>query len=325
MEKKRINFELLVEKYLNGQLEDQEYGILTELLKDPQNKLQFNQIKDRWKPSSNLKTDSNWNRLSSRINYSLPNKKLSKQFVIGQNWLLRIAAVLVVGLIISTTILYIRNQSYVCGITKIETPRGQKSKVYLPDGSEVWLNANSTISYNTFSKHQRAVKLKGEAYFKIKHDEKAPFTVQTNKCVIKDLGTEFNVMAYDQLNREEVTLFKGSAKVKNNNSEILLKIGDKVLVANGQIQEQKANLEQIHGWVENKFFFHKIPFDELILRLENWYDVDIEYVNKKNTNLVFSGSFKNEETIWEVLDAIKVYIPITYEKIDTRKIKLTVN
>ena len=327
MDNKHNEIKLLTEKYLKGCLADSEYAELANLLKDQANTSYFNQLKYSWDPKTQAdqRSTTNWTRLARKINYKSENITQSKPFVIGQNWLLRIAAILVIGLLISTSLLYLKNQNYTSGITTIETPRGEKSKVYLPDGSEVWLNASSKITFNSFTKRSRFVKLEGEAYFKIKHNEKAPFTVQTNECVIKDLGTEFNVMAYNQLNREEVTLFKGSAEVKTNTGSTLLKVGDKVLIADNKIQEQKANLEQTHGWVENKFYFIKVPLDELILRLENWYDVDIECNKCKKGDIVFTGSFKNEETIWEVLEAINVYIPITYEKLDVRKIKLNVN
>jgi ferric-dicitrate binding protein FerR (iron transport regulator) len=209
-------------------------------------------------------------------------------------------------------------------MTAIETPRGEKSKVYLPDGTEVWLNASSKLSYHSFSEKSRQVSLTGEAYFKVKRNEKSPFTVKITSCDIKVLGTEFNVMAYDQMKRKEITLFKGKVNVKTGTGSVLLDAGDKLLISNNTVQRQKANLDQTYGWVENKFNFSKVPLNELILRLENWYDVDIEYQNTGKEGIIFSGTFKNEETIWQVLDAIKVYIPLSYEKKDTRKIKLMI-
>jgi len=95
-----------------------------------------------------------------------------------------------------------------------ETPRGQKSFVKLPDGSEVWLNAKSRLVYHTFSSDRRQVELKGEAFFKISRNEKAPFVVITDECDVKVLGTTFNVMAYNEFGRKEITLLSGKVKVQ---------------------------------------------------------------------------------------------------------------
>jgi ferric-dicitrate binding protein FerR (iron transport regulator) len=85
-----------------------------------------------------------------------------------------------------------------------------------------------------------------------------------------------------------------------------------------------VNTAQASAWVDNKFNFKDIPLSELIKRLENWYDVDIELNNPSGREVNYTGTFKNEETIWQVLDAIKVYTFIEYEKSDTRRIRITV-
>jgi hypothetical protein len=84
-----------------------------------------------------------------------------------------------------------------------------------------------------------------------------------------------------------------------------------------------VNASLAAGWVENKFNFQNLPFSELIKRLENWYDVDIDVTIPANREINFTGTFKNEETIWQVLDAIKVYTPISYKKTDLRQINIT--
>jgi transmembrane sensor len=324
MDDEKRYFEQLVTRYLNGQLADHEYDRLLSLLQDPKKVSWFYSLKNNWYPEKDARSQKNWERIARRTNLGSTENTKSKRFVIGQYWILRVAAVLIIGLLITTVVLYRQNQGFIKGMTVIETPRGEKSKVYLPDGTEVWLNASSNISYHSFSKGSRQVSLTGEAFFKVKRYEKSPFIVKTTNCDIEVLGTEFNVMAYDQMKRNEITLFKGKVSVKTGKGSVLLDVGDKLLISNNAIQKQKANLDQIYGWVENKFNFNKVPLNELILRLENWYDVDIEYRDTGKEDIIFSGTFKNEETIWQVLDAIKVYIPLSYKKTDTRKIELMI-
>lgn len=324
MDKEQKNFEKLVMCYLKGGLCDQEYEELLGFLRKRENLSRFDDLKNSWIPDKDERSLKNWTRLSRRISLNLREKVKAKKELPGQSWFYRVAAILIIGLLITTAFFYYNSRNTILGLTVIETPRGEKSKVYLPDGTEVWLNASSKLSYHSFSEKSRQVSLTGEAYFKVKRNEKSPFTVKITNCDINVLGTEFNVMAYDQMKRNEITLFKGKVNVKTGTGSVLLDVGDKLLISDNTIQRQKANLDQTYGWVENKFNFSKVPLNELILRLENWYDVDIEYQNTGKEDIIFSGTFKNEETIWQVLDAIKVYIPLSYEKTDTRKIKLMI-
>jgi len=324
MDVERKHFEQLVVSYLNGQLEDQEYDELLHLLQDQEKASWFYSLKNSWEPERNNRSMKNWKRLARRIHVDSTKAPESEKQLIGQQWFFRVAAVLIIGLLITTVALYRKNQNFIQGMTVVETLRGEKSRVYLPDGTEVWLNASSRLSYHSFSNVSREVSLTGEAFFKVKHDEQSPFTVKTSRCDIRVLGTEFNVMAYDQLKRNEITLFKGKVDVKTAKRSAVLHVGDKLFISNDTVRMQKANLDQTYGWVENKFNFNKVSLDELVMRLENWYDVDIVYKNMNKKNIVFSGTFKNEETIWQVLDAINVYLPVSYERTDTRKIKLMV-
>jgi len=196
--------------------------------------------------------------------------------------------------------------------------------VKLPDGSEVWLNANSRLVYNSFSANHRQVELKGEAFFKVAHNKHAPFVVKTNECDIKVLGTTFNVMAYDEFGRKEITLVEGKVNVDMDGEEQVLKPGQALVLKDRHTQIMEVNASQASAWVDNKFNFKDIPLSELMKRLENWYDVDITLENLSGREVNYTGTFKNEETIWQVLDAIKVYTFIEYEKSDTRKIKIIV-
>ena len=317
------SFDELAFRYLEGKLRGREYDDFTALLNESDKLARFDQLKSGWQPGENLSSAANWRRLSYRMSTtSTPAKVKTRNLV--TYWISAVAAVLIIGLIISTTFFYLKSDRFITGYTTIETPRGEKSKVFLPDGTEVWLNANSSISYPTFSTSKREVKLDGEAYFKVKHDDNIPFIVSTVRCDIKVLGTEFNVMAYEMLKRNEVTLFKGRVEVQTPEKSAVLKVGQTFHVSDNGQYIADANLNQTHSWVENKLNFQRIPFSELVMRLENWYDVDISYDESSLANTEFTGTFKNEETIWQVLDALKVYMPIKYKKVDNRKIELYV-
>ena len=117
----------------------------------------------------------------------------------------------------------------------------------------------------------------------------------------------------------------GKINVHTDNNQQIIYPGQALILKDHKVQVVEVNASQASGWVENKFNFHNIPLSELMKRLENWYDVDIMLDNPKGKDVNFTGTFKNEETIWQVLDAIKVYTPIQYQKTELRKIRITVN
>jgi ferric-dicitrate binding protein FerR (iron transport regulator) len=131
-------------------------------------------------------------------------------------------------------------------------------------------------------------------------------------------------MAYDEFGRKEITLLTGKVNVQTENAEQVLSPGQALILRDDQIKVVEVSATEASAWVENKFNFRNIPLTELMKRLENWYDVDITLENKSGKEVNFTGTFKNEETIWQVLDAIQVYTPIQYQKSDLRQIKIIV-
>lgn len=316
----------IIRKYFQGKLTDSEYDYLNDFIKNPENKRVFEAEKQRWSktPEMDDLALQNWNRLQFRLNRNKPadDKRNIKTIFIRTA---SVAAILIIGLLLGgifTKIISERNKKTETIV--FETPRGEKSKVRLPDGSEVWLNANSKLVYYSFHKKERKVELLGEAYFEVAKNDKTPFVVKTLDCKITVLGTKFNIMAYPEFKRNEVTLIEGRVKVSSGQVENILGPGQMLVLKDEAVEIHNVNSSLYTGWVNNKFNFKDIPLSELIKRLENWYDVDITLENKTGKEVNFSGTFKNEETVWQVLEAIKVYMPIHYEKTNLRKIKITV-
>lgn len=320
-------FQKLLSRYFRGQLADNEYELLTDYLQDQDNREYFEQAKQEWiqHPKMDETGKKNWSRLQYQINKIDLSEVESP--IIRRLWfqVASVAAILLIGLLGGGALTYFfsdtkENQEQFV----FETPRGEKSLVKLPDGSQIWLNANSRLVYHSFSSNHRQVELKGEAFFTIAHNANAPFVVRTNECDVEVLGTTFNVMAYDEFGRKEITLLEGKVNVFNDGDRQVLEPGQALILKDHVMQVVEANTTQASGWIDNKFTFQKIPLSELMKRLENWYDVDITLDNQTGKEVNYTGTFKNEETIWQVLDAIKVYTPIFYKKTELRKINITV-
>lgn len=321
------HFIKMVNRYLQGVLNNEEYGKLTELLQEDKYRDMFDRTKQQWElnPMETLTGKRNWNS----IQYKIQKKNDAKTRIVlsRRRWLqiASVAALLVVTFLTGGIVShFLLNTNSFNEPLVFETPRGEKSVVTLSDGTQVWLNASSKLVCHKFGKGSREVELTGEAFFKVAHNEHAPFHVKTDECVIDVLGTEFNVMAYRNFGRKEITLVKGKVNVKFDKSNTILAPGEALTVKDHKFWVSQTDASHSYSWIENKFDFQNISLTELVKRLENWYDIDIDLVNPGNKDVNFTGTFKNEETIWEVLDAIRVYIPIQYEKTTTRKIKMMV-
>jgi transmembrane sensor len=319
-------FKDIVSRYFRGQLIDREYELLTDSLQNITNRDYFETAKQDWE--QHPETDDLARRNINRLNYQISKQEpIQYTPVFQRHWVqaLSIAAILLIGLFTGVTVTTFLNKGKIKSEQIVfETPRGEKSFVKLPDGSEVWLNASSRLVYTTFSANRREVELKGEAFFKVARNEKAPFIVKTNECEVEVLGTTFNIMAYDEFGRKEITLLNGKVNVRMGDAVKVLKPGQALILKNHYFYVDEVNSSESSGWVQNKFNFKNIPLSELMKRLENWYDVDIALENNTGREVHFTGTFKNEESIWQVLDAIKVYTPITYTKTNLRQIKIAV-
>ena len=223
--------------------------------------------------------------------------------------------------------------------SEISTRKGSKTKMVLPDGSTVWLNAGSTLSYNkTFGEDAREVTLAGEAYFDVIKNEALPFVIHTKQLDIKVLGTAFNVKCYPGEKTTETSLVRGSLEVVIRNrpeKKFVLKPHEKLVVANEEgpaasVKDQQggtaripmATLEQLThyptdnsivetSWIEDKLVFSDETFEEVAEKMERWYDTVINFKDDNLKKERLTGSFKNE-TIYQALEALRYSTNFNY-------------
>ena len=230
-------------------------------------------------------------------------------------------------------------------VNEISTRPGSKSKIELPDGSIVWLNAGSKLTYDkNFGKDLREVTLTGEGYFDVMKMKEKPFIIHTSSINIKVLGTVFNVKAYPEDKHTETSLIRGSVEVtiKNRpNDKIILSPSEKLVVENdaiiknGKVSEKKDNtsaaaiktLMSVNKlkyspadstvaeteWIKNRLVFRDESLAELAVRMERWYDVSIDITDEDLQQKRVTGIFENE-TIDQALGALKIFIPFKYEQ-----------
>lgn len=201
-------------------------------------------------------------------------------------------------------------QSAEVAYNTVTNPRGSKVvDITLADGSRVWLNAGSSLSYPVaFTGKERNVQFTGEAYFEISHDPSRPFTVTRsgNDVRIKVLGTSFDVNAYDDESATKVTLIEGSVKVSKGKNTSLLKPGQQVQVKEDNNKVVNGiDIDEVLAWKNGKFRFSEKTDIEMIMRqIARWYDLDVEYEGKVNEH--FWGSISrtvNASQVFKMLQA----------------------
>jgi len=214
-------------------------------------------------------------------------------------------------------------------IHEINIPEVKLFKVILPDGSVVWLNSKSTLSYPTsFKADSRTVSLDGEGYFDITKDKSRPFRVNVNGMSINVTGTQFNVKAYKEDANVSATLVEGKISIgyKNKNGgeqEYKLKQGEQSVLdkENGNIDVKEVNTSIYTSWKEGIYFFDKQRLEDIMKDLERWYGLEVIFKDNNARNKVLSGKLNREETPEELLNTFAKMMP-GHIKIDEKTVTI---
>lgn len=193
----------------------------------------------------------------------------------------------------------------------ISTARGRQFKLTLPDGSQVWLNAASSLRYPTaFTGNERNVEITGEAYFEVAKNEQMPFKVKANgRMEVQVLGTHFNVNAYEDEEAVRTTLLEGSVKVAAAERSVILKPGQQASISNksnesSPILVQTVDIEAVVAWKNGVFNFQDATLERVMRQLARWYDIEIVY-EKGIPNIVFEGEINRQNALADVLHSLE--------------------
>lgn len=189
-------------------------------------------------------------------------------------------------------------------LNSLTTPRARQQQLVLPDGTHIWLNAESSIRFPAaFTGKTREVKITGEAYFEVAKDAGKPFIVHAQKTSVEVLGTHFNVMAYDNEPAIQTTLLEGAVKVNVGQQHLLLKPGQQGITnATGEMKLIKdADTDMAVAWKNGEQVFRNTPLTTILRQVERWYDVDVVYTDKLPEDITFSGEVPRGVTLGELL------------------------
>jgi len=189
----------------------------------------------------------------------------------------------------------------------IETPKGGKYHIILPDGSNIWLNAASSLRFPAaFTGKERSVELKGEAYFEIAKNKNIPFRVHTDDINILVTGTQFNVMAYKDENYSTTTLVEGSVEVRNSSQNISLVPGEQAINKTGNsLSKKEVDIEGAIAWKNGLFRFNNSDIQYVMRQISRWYDVSVEYQGKIPHNH-FGGYISRDSKLSQVIKMLEL-------------------
>ncbi|NHA03399.1 FecR family protein [Mucilaginibacter sp. HC2] len=282
-------------------------------------------------PKKEVEAENNVIRLPFYIKYMRP--------LIGAA-----ASLLIIGSIVAYTFSGNNPEKKLSNL--IQTKKGSKTNIKLPDGTTVWVNSDSKIWYaDNFNSKTREVWLSGEAFFDVKHDSQHPFIIHTDKVNITDLGTAFNVKSYPNDPDIETSLIRGKVDITFNdrpNEHFTLHPNEKLTVSrnqtsNGQISkinegEPKIKLDNLKSlnadhvisetaWVYNKIGLNNITFEDIAVQLERRFDVEITFKDNVVRHYHYTGVFE-DENLEEILNILQISKPFNY-KMNGRKITIS--
>ena len=185
----------------------------------------------------------------------------------------------------------------------ITTPRAGQYELVLPDGSHVWLNAESSIRFPVFfSGGFRVVEITGEAYFEVAENREMPFRVSSGNTTVEVLGTSFNVRAYADEASVNTTLIEGSVQVSSPVNLTTIVPGQQARISSqGSISvENNVDIEEIISWKNGLFIFNSATIDQIMSQVSRWYDVEIQYEGEKS-NKTFSGMVSRKSNVSQIL------------------------
>jgi ferric-dicitrate binding protein FerR (iron transport regulator) len=330
---------ILTAKYIAGQASEQEIALVKEWISaSKENEEFYIQLYETWHDMLNAEPGTIDTEKAYRLflQKATGKKAIYRQLV---NWS-KVAAVIV--LIAGISYFFLRRSDNPDVVwNNVNVAEGTTEKVVLADGSTIWINAGSHLTYNEdFGKTSRTVTLDGEAWFDIaKSSNNVPFIIKTKNFTIRDIGTKFNLKAYSN-EPLEATVIEGKISVegklsRHDEEESKVFIEQKQVLKINTLTDQRSSdrirviaidsskFEQYEGWKDNSLVFEDISFKEMARIIERKYNVDVIIDDKNLEEYLYTGSLRNIQDISKVMEIIKTTTPIIQYKIEGRTITIS--
>lgn len=310
-------------KYLKSESKDDENFIMQVFSEDSNDEELKELSRDHWDQTKDEKLDlRHILRKIHRIIKEQDSNTNSNKLLF---WYSRIAAILLVPILISS--IYLRIDYYQADqlYSEFSAPKGSRVQFLLPDGSTGYLNGGSSIKYPTNFSKNRNIYLEGEAYFEVKKDKNHLFLVETALATVQVLGTHFDVCAYKEDNKMYTTLEEGKVQIlnKQTNTTALLSPGQQNAInqSDGKMSTNSVNTQLYTSWREEILKIDNTPFSEVVKLMERWYGINIQLDPGLKYSQTYTMTIKTE-SLREMLELLKITTPFKYE-INGNKVLIT--
>jgi len=335
----QYRYSILFKKYLNNACSRQEVEEILSFIENPDNteflkqeansqflSIDKKSIAELKNPQSLPSLDKVLERIHHQINFQekeltiVPDRK--KKFLA---FFTKAAAILILPLLAYSAYLTFKapgkrhTESAKVIWQTVKTTTGTQTDFILPDGSHVWLNSGSVLEYPVaFAHDKRQVKLTGEAFFDVKKDPLHPFIVNAGKLNIEVKGTRFNVCNYLNESNSEITLESGSVRLfagsyTDDKTLALIKPGERALLSNSndKLSVSKVDVEKHTSWKEGQLIFRDDKMDEVVLKLNRKFNVDIILQDPEIKEYIYTATFE-DESLAQILGLLKISAPVNY-------------
>lgn len=209
-------------------------------------------------------------------------------------------------------------------INEFIAPAGQRAMVKLYDGTQVWLNACSSLRYkNIFSSTERRVYLDGEGYFDVSHNSKQPFIISVGKFDVEVLGTKFNIFSYPDQDDFVVSVIEGAVKIyqpKNETNSIKLNAYEYATLSNNKLIKRKFENTDFLLWKDGIYIFDDLPFESIAKKLELYFEVHIDINNNYLKEYKFSGKFRQADGVESILRTLQKIYPFSFKRDEEKNV-----
>lgn len=306
-------------RYFSGELTVEErLELIHRVENDAQLKAEFIRLQNLNAVSQLASYSSDRNEGIKHFNIFTARVKQNTQRKIFMN-IAKYAAIALV--LIASTIwvtLYLSGSDREATTNTLYVPAGQRAQITLQDGTEVWLNAQSTLKYpSRFSKKNREVEIIGEAFFDVAQEKKRPFIVSTQYIDMEVLGTQFNVYSYPGTDYIQTELIEGSLKVyrtDNKSESILLKPDEQVMIRGNDMTVSEISNPEHLLWKNGIYAFNNECLIVILEKLQLYYDIKIIVEDPEIFNVRYTGKFRQRDGIDEILRIIQKIQPFKIER-----------
>lgn len=317
-----------IQSFLDGSLNAEEHTALQQWIKaNPENRTYFHHTVSIWKAVGIVANADGFDVEKAIGRFDKETKHVTIKRIDRYKYALRVSAAAIIFLLggISSLLFWQQPEQIIPAVVQeykeyvVEVPLGAKSKVTFPDGSVVWLNAGSKLTYDSnFAKESRSIELSGEGYFEVSKNKELPFVVNTGELAVRVLGTKFNLKSYEEDSEVKVTLKEGAVKV----GDFLADAVPIVLQPNQRFTLKKEDLtvsvdsvdaSHIDNWRNGAMVFDKVSLEEITKELKRLYDIPVRIENERLKKIVYYSDFQENVTIEKVLEILSSGNKFRYE------------